>query len=183
MCITGVAREVSVTKVQWLRASLALRGTAAPWSRPEAATLYRLIRAEGDRVLRRYRHLDPARREDIAGAVFLRALPSVVAADDPCAYARTALSHEARSWLRRRDAAVVETREGREGVSLASARRAEARLTLRRVSGTLTAREMDVFRALAEGEDRDTLARRLGTSRANVDQIVHRSRARVLLAT
>jgi hypothetical protein len=35
-----------------LRASLALRGTASPWSRPEAATLYRLIRAEGERVRR-----------------------------------------------------------------------------------------------------------------------------------
>jgi RNA polymerase sigma factor (sigma-70 family) len=183
MCNPGVAREVSVTKVQWLRASVALRGTASPWSRPEAVTLYRLIRAEGERVLRRYRHLDRARREDIAGAVFVRALPSVVAADDPCAYARTALSHEARSWLRRRDAVVVETPADREGVSLDSARRAEARLILRRVSGRLSPREMDVFRALAEGEEREVLARRLGTSRANVDQIVHRSRARVLLAT
>ncbi len=36
MCNAGVAREVSVTKVRWLQASVPLRGSASPWSHPEA---------------------------------------------------------------------------------------------------------------------------------------------------
>ena len=183
MCNPGVAREVSVTKVQWLRASVALRGIASPWSHPEAATLYRLMRAEGERVLRGYRQIDRARREDLVGAVFVRALERIVAAADPCAYLRTALCHEARSWLRRRDAAVSEAVGETRAPTVDGARRVEARLVLRRVCEVLSPREITVLHAVTEGEDRDSLARRLGTSRANIDQILHRTRARVLLAT
>ena len=53
-----------------------------------------------------------------------------------------------------------------------------ARLTLRALARSLSPREQQVFLGLMDGEDRDALARRLSTSRANIDQIVHRTRSR-----
>ncbi|MFO0626876.1 MAG: sigma-70 family RNA polymerase sigma factor [Polyangiales bacterium] len=180
MCKPGIAREVSVTKVRWLQVSVPLRGSASPWSHPGASALYGLLFAEGVRALRGYRAIDPARRDDLISEVFVRALPRIVAADDPCAYFRTALAHEARSWLRRRgsrvcDAAAPHAEPRHDGEA-----HPVARLTLRALARSLSPREQQVFLGLMDGEDRDALARRLHTSRANIDQIVHRARARLI---
>lgn len=177
MCNPGVAREVSVTKVRWLQASAPLRGSATPWSHPGASALYGLLFAEGARALRGYRAIDRARREDLISEVFVRALPRIVAADDPCAYFRTALNHEARSWLRRRGARVLDAAPHTEPRHDGEAH-PFARLTLRALARSLSSREQQVFLGLMDGEDRDALARRLSTSRANIDQIVHRTRSR-----
>ena len=56
---------------------------------------------------------------------------------------------------------------------------ASARQEAERVVVTLSDRERQVFAALAAGEERDDIARALGTSRANIDQIVSRTRKRL----
>lgn len=178
---TSPSREDLSTSVRWLRAARSLRGAARPASHAAFGALYALAMSAARATLRRFRGIDPARAEDLASEVILRALPEVIAAENPRAYYCTALRRAAISWTRRGGAAV---REGEarpwEGGPLDAAERAVIDcVDARRRLKALAPRERAVLFAVVEGEAREAIAARLGTSRANVDQIVHRARARV----
>lgn len=165
---------------RWRQIAEAVRGSVAPWSSGAFGALYRMAMAEGRRALRRFRGVDAARAEDLASDVLFGARQEIVAAENPLAYFRTALTRAAISWTRKGSARVAEETEARRdaGPLDAAERSAIYRMDAGRRLGAMMSRERAVLLAVAAGDGREEIAERLGTSRANVDQIVHRARAR-----
>lgn len=173
------------TRAKWDALAVRLRGAADPFQEPEIAELWTLACEEGPRALTTFRQagrLDDERAADLTRDLLVDALPSIVAADNPQAYFIAALTNAARSWLRKKGSAVASPAEpgARHDAShpITPAPDHALRIDMTDFLLTLSERERDVLVGVANDEDREEHARRLGITRANLDQIVSRARRR-----
>lgn len=158
-----------------------LRADADPCSSEHVPDLYALAVRDGRAALHRYRGaLGAARVDDLIHDLLAAHLEDLVRADNPRALLATALVRRAISWLRRKDARVVEARDDDGAFDGESASDAlDFVLDARSAIAQLGAREQEIVFAVACGNDREQIAKELGTSRANVDQIVSRARRKL----
>lgn len=142
--------------------------------------LYALAERDGPGFLRSFRHtLDRERVMDLIHDLLAEKLAEILEAGNPRAVFRTALVRRAISWKRRGDAAVMEDLSDdvmvAEGTSAGSEEeRHHFRVMARRALERLPEWKRAIVVAVASGEDRNVIAARFDTSRANVDQIVSR---------
>jgi RNA polymerase sigma factor (sigma-70 family) len=170
------------TREDWDEIAARLRGSSAPDRSPYVRALYELAIRDGTGFLAAYRRsLDEDRVRDLIHDVLATKLKAILDAETPRAFFCTVLQNRARSWLRRGDAKVVETlpdsaRERSSGVS--EEERRVFHLDAEDALSELSERDRAIVVAASFGEDRETIAREHGTSRANVDQIVSRTQKR-----
>lgn len=172
------------SRAEWDEITAVLRAAPDPYACAELGQLWALALEEAPRVLASFRvagKLDDERIADLTRDFLVEDLRAILEnAVNPRAYFVVAIQNSARSWLRRGSARIAptdyEAAKGREprAASADPAELIDAQDFLR----GLTERERDVLAGLAAGVDREELARALGTSRANVDQIASRVRAR-----
>ncbi len=147
---------------------------------PRFPEFYVLAVRDGAKFLASFRaSLGDERIHDLIHDVLADA-DTILRADTPRALFYTALKRRAISWKRRGDAPVVETppvEVATEHAHAVEARRAFV-LDAQAAFDALPDRERLIVAAAALGEDRETIARDLRTTRANVDQIVSRARKR-----
>lgn len=144
--------------------------------------LYRLACEEGRRALRRFPDRVRAEVEDLVHDILFDKLGVILGAASPRAMFITVIRNAAIDLQRREARARPDDDTDVEHVnSLANGadQVVAARLEVERVTALLTPRERQVFAAIASGEDRDDIAEALGTSRANIDQLVSRARRRL----
>jgi DNA-directed RNA polymerase specialized sigma24 family protein len=148
------------------------------------ANFYELAVSDGLGAVGSFRKaLGDERLLDLVHDLLADRLDAILAADHPRALIVVALQRRAISWRRRPDAAVVAEPVGQQDDTYAAdveegERRAfviDARAHL----AALPERERLIMVAVGLGTDREELARELGTSRGNVDQIVNRVRKRL----
>lgn len=140
------------------------------------ATLYALALADGRSCLRTFRDLDHARKLDLIHDVLASGWNAILTAENPRAWFITALTHRTIGWVRRRGAAVVEA-SGLEPSPLSED--PAYLIDAWRAFEALSIREQHILLADALGEPRAEIARAFGTTRANIDQIISRSRKRL----
>lgn len=149
---------------------------------PHLGQLYDLALADGPKLLGSFRRrLGEDRILDLIHDLMAARLERIIEADEPRALFSVALHRRAISWLRRGDADVVADPE--EELAASGEPEDERRgfvLDARAALENLKPRERAIVIAVALGESREAIAEELGTTRANVDQIV--SRVRRLLA-
>lgn len=138
--------------------------------------LYELAIAIGRRLLAKLA-LDDERARDLVADLLVSKLDDLVEATDPYPYFCMAVKNAGKSWLRR-PTAKVRADATDERVTPGDAP-ASARLELDRVLVRLRQEEVEIFAAIAVGEDREVIARRYRTTRANIDQIISRARKRL----
>lgn len=178
---------------QWQAVTAMIRGVEDPLQSPHLPKLYALALEDGPRLLGSFRRrLGEDRIVDLVHDLLAAKLEVIVAAKEPRALFCTALQRRAISWLRRGDAAVLEdrSRDSAPHASDASAvaaidgsvnpedDRHEFLIDAKSALDELPPRERAMVVAVAMGEERESIAREFGTSRANVDQIVSRVRRR-----
>lgn len=173
------------TREEWDGIVVRLRRADDPYGDPAFAELWALACEDGPAALESFRRsgkLDDARIADLTRDLVIDALPAILEAVNPHAYFVAAIVNAARSWLRRGSARVMspDDRSGADderhplAVTPAPASWIDANDFLL----TLSERERSVLVALGHGEERDAIARALGLTRANVDQIISRARRR-----
>lgn len=165
----------------WAETTAQIRAEGGPRRSPSVRRLYELALADGRGMIASFRaQFGDAQIIDLIHDLLAEKLDAIIAADTPKALFRTALVRRAISWRRRGDATVAE--DVSEAVSEVQndeerERRAfvlDARAALLR----LPERDREIVVAVVDGADREDLAARFGTSRANVDQIVSRTKQR-----
>lgn len=170
---------------RWREAAEGVRAAPSPWESESFGELYLLAKSEASLVLRTFRTMDDARREDIALGALVEKLPEIAAADRPRAYFRTVVLNDAISWTRGDRARVAETprttRAYVEGPLDEEEMRAIYRLDVCGALESADERELAMLLADAEGVAREDIARAHGTTRANVDQIISRWRRKRVL--
>lgn len=150
---------------------------------PAQARLYRIAVDEGRNALRNFPPDIRGQADDLVHDQLYAKLDAIVGAASPRALFITMIRNAAIDVQRRQkrfvreDEPDAEPRVADEGEPLDEA--TAARFEAVRVVAALTARERQVFAAVASGEERDDIARVLGLSRAGVDQIVSRARKRL----
>ena len=153
------------------------------WASPSVGRLYTIALVDGRSIIGSFRaQFGEDRLIDLIQDLLAERLLAIVASENPKAFFRTALIRRAISWRRRGDASVAE-----EPTSIGPAHDAEIDererpafiVDARAIVESLGERDREVAVAVALGEDRDELAARFKTSRANIDQIVSRVRARL----
>jgi DNA-directed RNA polymerase specialized sigma24 family protein len=176
----------------WSAVEQCVAESPAPARSPEITRLYRLAMDEGRWALRGMQWVRDSDVEDLVHDKLHAELASLLLATDPRAYfctivRRAALDLRRRAQGKRGDGTALRSFVSVDDADFqalpaedapideALARRREAREIVARLSE----RELQVFVALMHGEDRDDIAAVLRTSRANVDQIVSRTRKRV----
>ncbi|MEZ4409510.1 MAG: hypothetical protein R3A52_24015 [Polyangiales bacterium] len=169
------------------RETVARVRSSPDWRRsPAFAELYALVSREAERVFRAFR--GRAFDMDEAHDLLAERMTEILSAESPRAYFATALRRrlidvERRARTRREAPRTEATDEAARRVpspgTESGAERVAFVIDARAGVARLTLRERDVLVAVAEGEDRDALARALGTSRANIDQIVSRARQKL----
>lgn len=165
---------------EWKAVVALVRAAAEPLQSPHLPRLYELALADGPRLLGNFRRrLGQERIVDLIHDLMAAKVDAIIAADEPRALFCTALQRRAISWLRRGDAEVVaEVRETADACGAAEDERQGFILDAKSALDQLPARERAMVVAVALGEERESIAREFGTSRANVDQIVSRVRRR-----
>jgi RNA polymerase sigma factor (sigma-70 family) len=173
------------TRDEWDRIVVRLRRAGDPYGDPAFAELWTLACEDGPAALESFRRsgkLDEARIADLTRDLVIGALPAILEAVNPHAYFVAAIVNAARSWLRRGSARVVSPGDRSaahdETHPVAVAPDLESCIDASDFMLTLSERERSVLQALGHGEDRDAIARALGLTRANVDQIISRARRR-----
>ena len=164
----------------WNAVVARLRAATDPLQSEDLPRLYALALADGPRLLGSFRRrLGEERIVDLVHDLMAAKAEAIIKADEPRALFCTALQRRAISWLRRGDAEVVaEVRETADASAVAEDERQGFILDARTALDQLPARERAMVVAVALGEERESIAREFGTSRANVDQIVSRVRRR-----
>jgi DNA-directed RNA polymerase specialized sigma24 family protein len=170
------------TRQEWDEIIAKFQGEPDPLRSLHVRRLYEVALSDGPRFLASFRRsLGEERTLDLVHDLLAEKLQAIVEAETPRAFFCRALQNRARSWVRRGDAMVVESPpdSSRETASDSSedARRAFV-LDAREALSELSERDRGIVVAAALGEDRETVAREFGTSRANVDQIVSRAQKR-----
>ena len=171
------------TRAIWDEIIEVLRAAPDPYECPELARLWALALEEAPRALARFRgpgRLDDERIADLTKDFLVEHLHALLDAVSPRAYFIVALQNSARSWFRKGSSRLAlderdDTSSGEDPAAIADPTQLiHARDFLR----GLSQREYDVFVGIANGADREELARALDISRANLDQIVSRVRRR-----
>jgi DNA-directed RNA polymerase specialized sigma24 family protein len=172
----------------WNAVVAQLRASTDPLRSPHLPRLYELALADGPRLLSSFRRrLGEERIIDLVHDLLAAKVDAIIAAEEPRALFCTALQRRAISWLRRGDAEVVadeDATSAADAVTAASSSPAseDSRrgfiLDAKTALDGLPERERAMVVAVALGEERESIARAFGTSRANVDQIVSRVRRR-----
>ncbi|MDP3207705.1 MAG: sigma-70 family RNA polymerase sigma factor [Rhodoglobus sp.] len=177
---------------EWIAVVQCVAESSGPGRGEEINRLYRFAMDEGRSALRGMQWVGPSEVEDLVHDKLHAELASLLLATDPRAYFCTIVRRAALDLRRKVQGKRGDGTARRVFVSVddadfqalpaedppvdeALARRREAREIVARLSE----RELQVFAAIMHGEDRDDIAAALGTSRANVDQIVSRTRKRV----
>lgn len=167
---------------QWAALVEEVRQAPSPAESPALARLFELAIQVGAVKLSKFRQLGEGEREDLVREKFLDLLPGLVAASNPWGLFVTAIVHAAIDARRRKltaekhEGEILRTAEAhaasRDEVAMAETLDMQACFT------GFSPRIQQILRAVAEGEERDDVARVFGTSRANVDQVVSRARKR-----
>jgi len=158
---------------------VARMGETEPTRNPHFRDFYALAVRDGMVFLRSFRGaLGEERIHDLIHDV-LEDAETILKAETPRAYFCTVLRRRAISWRRRGDAAVAEmpVETATEHAQASDERRVFA-LDAVAAMARLSERERRVLVAVALGEDRESIARALGTTRPNIDQIVSRAKKR-----
>ena len=161
----------------------ALRAAPDPYECPELARLWGLALEEAPRALASFRgpgRLDDDRIADLTKDFLVEHLHALLDAVSPRAYFIVALQNSARSWFRKGSSTIALDAPGEDGAGEDPAAVADPAqlIDARDFLCGLSEREYDVFVGVANGADREELARALDISRANLDQIVSRVRRR-----
>lgn len=177
---------------EWIAVVQCVAQSPTPTRSKEINRLYRLAMDEGRSALRGMQWVREAEVEDLVHDKLHAELASLLLATDPRAYFCTIVRRAALDLRRKNQGKRGDGTALRAFVSVddadfqalpaedapideALARRRQAQEVIARLSE----RELQVFVAIMHGEDRDDIAATLETSRANVDQIVSRTRKRV----
>lgn len=171
-----MASQPENVRERWLTLRVQLEAAPSPRESPALGELYRLAMRDGTRVLARFSALTVQEREDIVSDKFISALDSIVHATNPRGFFITAITRAATSLLRHKQVeqkhqpTLEELDGGAERTEDDTVTTLDLAVRLRQLS----ARDRQLVRAVHSGESREEVARRLGTSRANVDQVVSR---------
>ena len=169
------------THAIWDEIIEALRAAPDPYECPELAQLWALALEEAPRTLARFRgpgRLDDERIADLTKDFLVEHLHALLEAVSPRAYFIVALQNSARSWFRKGSSTLALEEPGGAGEVPAAVADPTQLIDARDFLRGLSEREYDVFVGVANGADREELARALDISRANLDQIVSRVRRR-----
>lgn len=172
------------SRADWDEITAVLRVAPDPYACAELGQLWALALEEAPRALASFRvsgRLDDDRIADLTRDFLVDHLRALLDnAVNPRAYFVVSLQNCARSWLRKGSArlAPAEHEEGKVRAPRAVSADPALLIDAQDFVLTLTERERDVLAGLTHDVDREELARTLGISRANVDQIVSRVRAR-----
>lgn len=166
---------------EWRRIVEEISATDPPLRSHALVSLYQLACADARAALRSFSTHIREQAEDLAQDIVFEKLGALIAAPNPRALFYTAVRNAAidlqRQHARRpRDEDPIEQLPS---LDAAVESHVGARLELARAQALLTPRELDIFVAIAAGEERDDIARAFGTSRANIDQLVSRARKRL----
>lgn len=146
--------------------------------------LFALAEEDGRAALHRFAgEMDDAAMVDLIRNLLVAKLVLVVGSEEPRGYFWKALVRAAISRKRKGSTRVEPTPEQEPAPEepVDAAEQAHAvRLDLAAAWARLSPREQEILGAIGEGEDRDALAGRWGTTRNNIDQIVSRARKRLV---
>jgi len=172
------------TREEWLEIVEEIAAAPVRTRSPALARLYRLAMTAATTALARFPLDIQGQAEDLVHDLLHEKLDAIVGAHNPRGLFVTAIRRNAID-LQRRDKRLVHEDEDDPAtqppdpsapVDEALASRQEAE----QLTATLSPKERQVFAAIAAGEEREDIARALGTSRANIDQIVSRARKRLV---
>lgn len=160
-----------------------IRAAKDPWSCRALGRLFALAEEDGRKALRSFAgEMGDAAIDDLIHDLLVDQLIPIVQADEPRGYFRRALVRRAISRKRKgssRVEAASEQEPPPSGPLDVVEQTHAARLDRAAAWARLSPREQEVLSALGEGEDRDALAERWGTTRNNIDQIISRARRRL----
>jgi len=172
------------TREAWLEVVEEIAAAPVRTRSPALARLYRLAVTAATTALARFPSEIQEQVEDLVHDLLHEKLDAILEAHNPRGLFVTAIRRSAIDLQRRdrrlvqedEDDASTQARDPSAPVDEALAARQEAE----RLSATLSPKERQVFAAIAAGEEREDIARAMGTSRANIDQIVSRARKRIV---
>lgn len=165
----------------WREVIDALSGSPAPLRSPHMTRLYTLAVKTAHDALRSHGPSVREQVEDLVHDKLFACLEDLLTASKPRAFFVTAIRRAALDLVRRerRYDHDDETPDAHlSDPSPCADDTIASREELSALIASLSARERDVVGAVAQGCDREELAAALGTSRANIDQIVSRVRKR-----
>lgn len=167
------------TADEWRRVRESLMAAGDPMRSPLFSELYRLAREDGLRGLRKFRQIDRQDHQDLVHDVLIKALPKLLSptTTNPRAYFLTAVRRAAIDALRRRAKTRSLEPEQLEAAVGAATNPSEI-VDRQALLESESPKNQQILVAVALGESREKIARAMGTSRANVDQIVSRFRKR-----
>lgn len=170
------------TRHEWDEVITRILSEQVPLRSKHLGRLYELALSDGLRCLASYRAtLGEERVVDLIHDLLAHRLHEIITADTPRAFFYTSLVNRARSWVRRGAAKVMESSPDSSRHASSDGLEEDLRafvLDARAALACLSARDRSIVVAVAEGEDREEVARTHHTSRANVDQIVSRAQRR-----
>lgn len=168
---------------EWQDLAREIRAAKDPWPSRALVRLFALAEEDGRRALRSFTgEMDDAAIVDLIRDLLVAQLHAVLEAEEPRGFFWRALVRRAISRKRKGSSRVEPTPEQEpppSGPLDAEEQNRISRLDRAAAWARLSPREQEVLSALAEGEDRDALAERWGTTRNNIDQIISRARRRL----
>lgn len=171
------------TSDEWREVVEQIADAAVPERSPALPRLYRFAVEEARLALRSFPASVREQVDDLVHDKLHEKLRSIVDAASPRAFFVTAIRHAAIDLVRRQKRLApqdeLDEAPSANDAALAPDEAASVRIEAVRVLATLNVRERQIFGAIAAGEDRDDIAAALYTSRANIDQIVSRTRRRM----
>lgn len=168
------------THEQWRTVRQLILDDPPPWRSRHMAQLWEYCRQDGLRALASFSQLGPDAREDLIKDVLVAELESILKADrNPRAYFLTTLRNRAIDWKRAPASRMdPEPEAGSAGDTPTTndEERQVFRLDAHDLLASLSERDREILLEVAAGEEREDIAERYHTSRANVDKIVSRAR-------
>jgi len=168
---------------RWLLLVEQVRQAPSPNESPVLPELYTLAMQTGISLLRRkFPGLGEADCEDLVSDKFTRELTAIVRASSPRSFFVTAIIRAVFDAKRRKKTHQKHVGElmlvGADRESTHSDDSRAETLSMLACLESFSDRDQQILRAIAEGEDRETIAQLYDTSRANVDQVLSRARKR-----
>ncbi len=171
------------TSDEWREVAEEIAEAATPERSPALPRLYRYAVEAARLALRRFPAAVPEQGDDLVHDKLHEKLRSIVDAANPRAFFVTAIHRAAIDLLRRQKKFApqdeLDAAPPANDAVLAPDEAASLHIEAVRVLAMLDGREQQIFGGIMVGEDRDDIAAALGTSRANIDQIVSRTRRRM----
>lgn len=170
------------SSAEWREVVELIAGAPIPARSPELAHLYRIACEEGRHALRRFPQDLRAQVDDLVHDILFDKLGAILGATNPRGLFIITVRNAAIDLQRRQGRVDLDdgtTAERSRSPARSADQVVDARREAERVAALLSPREQQIFAAIADGEDRDDIAAALGTSRANIDQLVSRARRRL----